>query len=133
MLRISLRDGERIIINGSVVRSVGRSMLSVENSSAILRGRDVMRPEEANTPARRLYFACMLAYIDPENVDQHQHSVAALAGELAAVLVQPEARASCLSIVRHSSENAFYKALAECRQLVAYETEAIGRGPRVVA
>jgi flagellar protein FlbT len=127
MLRISLRDGERIIINGSVVRAVGRASLCVENDSAILRGRDVMRPEEADTPAKRLYFACMLAYIDPEDVARHQHSVAALAGELSGVLVQPEARAACLSVVRHSSDGAFYKALVACRRLVAYEAEALAR------
>lgn len=133
MLRISLRDGERIIINGSVVRSVGRSLLCVENSSAILRGRDVMRPEEANTPAKRLYFACMLAYIDPDDVERHQHSVASWAGELSAVLVQPEARAACLRIVDHSSKGEFYKALSECRQLVSYEAEAMTRTSMIAA
>ncbi|QJU57426.1 flagellar biosynthesis repressor FlbT [Sphingomonas sp. AP4-R1] len=127
MLKISLRNGERIIINGSVVQSVGRSMICVENDSAILRGRDVMRPEEANTPAKRLYFACMLAYIDPADVDRHRHSVAELAGELAAVLALPRARALCLKIVDHCSGGDFYKALVECRVLILYEAEAMAR------
>ncbi len=133
MLKISLRSGERIIINGSVVQSVGRSMLCVENESAILRGRDVMRPEEADTPAKRLYFACMLAYIDPEDVDRHRHSVAELAGELSAVLIQQRARAICLKIVDLCSAGNFYKALVECRMLILYEGEAMARAASAAA
>ena len=36
-LRISLRDGEKMIVNGAVLRSVGRTDLSIENNAAILR------------------------------------------------------------------------------------------------
>ncbi|MDO3693215.1 flagellar biosynthesis repressor FlbT, partial [Pseudomonas sp. DKN 2791] len=62
MLRITLRDGEKAIVNGAVIRAVGRTQIAVENQVSILRGREIMRPEEATTPARQLYFAAMLAY-----------------------------------------------------------------------
>uniref|UniRef100_UPI001952E735 flagellar biosynthesis repressor FlbT n=1 Tax=Enterobacter hormaechei TaxID=158836 RepID=UPI001952E735 len=75
MLRITLRDGEKAIVNGAVIRAVGRTQLAVENQVSILRGREIMRPEEATTPARQLYFAAMLAYIDPANRDDHHDIV----------------------------------------------------------
>ncbi|MFD2577962.1 flagellar biosynthesis repressor FlbT [Novosphingobium colocasiae] len=31
-----------------------------------------MKPQDATTPARHLYFTCMMAYIDPANLEQHQ-------------------------------------------------------------
>ncbi|USI72014.1 flagellar biosynthesis repressor FlbT [Sphingomonas morindae] len=128
MLRIGLRDGERVIINGAVLRAQGRVTLAVETASAVLRGRDVMRAEEANTPARRLYFACMMAYIEPEAADRHRQAIAARAGELFAALAHPEMRAACLAVIGHGGAGDFYAALAECRRLVQYEGELLAPG-----
>ncbi|KQN90178.1 hypothetical protein ASE95_15945 [Sphingomonas sp. Leaf231] len=127
MLRISLADGERIIVNGAVLRSVGRSCFDVETQTALLRGRDVMRTEEADTPARRLYFACMMAYIEPERAHFHRVTIAGLAGELYAVLARPDIRRCCFSVMEHASDTKYYKALVECRKLIQYEGEILGR------
>lgn len=127
MLRITLRDGEKVVINGAVLRANGRAEIAVENAAAILRGRDVMSPDEANTPARRLYFACMLAYIDPANLTQHQSRILALFEELVEALESPEAKSHCLSFARNVAYCDFYRALADCRELIAYESEALGR------
>lgn len=53
-LQIALRDGERIVVNGAVLRSRGRTELRVESKAAILRGKDIMNPRDADTPARQL-------------------------------------------------------------------------------
>ncbi len=42
MLRISLRDEGKVIVDGAVPQSVGRTELCVENRVSILRGREVM-------------------------------------------------------------------------------------------
>ena len=47
-LRISLRDGEKMVVNGAVLRSVGRTDLAIDSKASILRGREVMAPEEAD-------------------------------------------------------------------------------------
>lgn len=127
MLRISLADGERIIVNGAVLRSVGRSCFDVETQTALLRGRDVMRTEDADTPARRLYFACMMAYIEPERANIHRVTIAGLAGELYAVLARGDMRQCCFSVMEHASDGQYYKALVECRKLIQYEAEVLGR------
>src|SRR3712207_3710801 len=97
MLRISLRDGEKVIVNGAVLRSIGRTDLRVENGASVMRGRDVMSPEEANTPARRLYFACMMAYIDEGDLVAHQEDIIARVRDLMDALEAPEAKAACAS------------------------------------
>lgn len=129
MLRISLRDGERMIVNGSVLRANGRVSLYVENESAILRGRDVMQAEEADTPARRLYFACMLAYIHPERAKELLQTIAELAGELYAVLARPDLRQTSLDMLEYASEGQFYKALIACRKIMSYEAEVLAQVP----
>jgi flagellar protein FlbT len=126
-LRISLKDGEKMVVNGAVLRSVGRTDLSIENNAAILRGRDLMTPDEANTPARRLYFACMMAYIDQGDIVSHQDNIVRLVSELMEALQSPEAKSVCVSFAQKVAVGQFYKALGECRWLISYEAEALQR------
>jgi flagellar protein FlbT len=124
MLRITLRDGEKAIVNGAVLRAVGRTQIAVENKVAILRGREVMRPEEAITPARQLYFSAMLAYIDPASRDTHHEIVVGLLGGLIAGLPSPEAKSACIRFAHELAQGDYYKALAAARDLIGFEAEA---------
>lgn len=124
-LRISLRDGEKVIVNGAVLRSVGRTDLRLENGASVLRGRDVMTPEEANSPARRLYFACMMAYISEDDRAAHQDAIIELVREMLGALKAPEAQAACVTFAQKVACQQFYAALSECRWLINYETELL--------
>lgn len=124
MLRITLRDGEKAIINGAVIRAVGRTQFAVENQVSILRGREVMQPEEATTPARQLYFAAMLAYIDPANRAQHQDNIVSLVGTLVSTLTAPEARTACIAFAHDIAQADYYKALLAARELIGFEAVA---------
>ena len=126
-LRISLRDGEKMIVNGAVLRATGRTQFVIENQVSILRDREVMRPEEATTPARRLYFACMMAYIDSSNLSEHQDQIIDRLRDLLGALESDEARAACIRFASLVAAPDFYRALAECRSLISYETEALAR------
>ena len=126
-LRISLRDGEKIIVNGAVLRAVGRTDLVVENQAAILRGREVMAPEEANTPARRLYSACMMAYIDQDGLETHQEHILTLLRELISALEYKTAKAACVGFAARVANGDFYRALSDCRTLIAYEDGVLAR------
>jgi flagellar protein FlbT len=130
-LRISLRAGEKAVINGAVLRAVANTRLCVENNATVLRGRDVMAPEDANTPARQLYLACMMAYIDPQNLARHQDAIVALLGDLMEAFQAAEAKSVCISFAEKVAALDFYGALTECRWLIAYEAEALARLPLV--
>lgn len=131
-LRISLRDGEKFVINGAVLRAAGRMTFWVENTVAMLRGRDVMTPDQVNSPARRLYFACMMAYIDPTDEARHQDMIVELVRQFMDALSAPEARAMCIRFAQKVAARDYYRALADCRWLIEYETEALAR-PDVAA
>jgi flagellar protein FlbT len=126
-LRISLRNGEQVIVNGAVLRSAGRTELAVENAATILRGKDVMKPEDANSPARRLYFACMMAYIDGEGRAEHQEAIIAHLDGLMDVLESPEAKAVCVRFAKKVASLQFYAALSDCRWLIAYEANILNQ------
>ena len=120
-LKISLRPGEMVAVNGAVLTSIGRAEMLVEGQANILRGRDVMSPEEAVTPASRLYFSCMMAYIDPGHRTTHQEHLAGFLEDLMAALQAPEARVACVRNATHAARGDYYMALGECRRLIAYE------------
>lgn len=128
MLRINLRDGEQVVVNGAVLRACGRTALWLENDAAVLRGREVMKPEEADTPARRLYFACMMAYLDPAQLDSHQEAILILLGDLINAVQAPHARMACATFARLVAEHDYYRALAECRTLIDHEAGLLGAG-----
>jgi flagellar biosynthesis repressor protein FlbT len=64
-MRISLRAGEKMYLNGavfSVDRKVGIDLL---NDVTFLLEAHVLQPCDANTPLRRIYFAVQLMLMDP--------------------------------------------------------------------
>jgi flagellar protein FlbT len=121
MLRITLRDGEKAILNGAVISAVGRTQLRIENTVSILRGREVMRPEEATTPARRLYFSCMLAYIDPDDREKHQEATLVALREILHPHASAAAKDACVRFATDIAQAEFYRALAPARDLMALE------------
>ncbi|WP_242138955.1 flagellar biosynthesis repressor FlbT [Sphingomonas sp. TREG-RG-20F-R18-01] len=126
-LKIWLREGEKVIVNGAVLVALGRTRLAIENHAAVLREREIMAPEHANTPARRLYFAAMMAYIDEPGRDRYQDQVLLLLHDLLNAIQSETARAMAVSFARHIASADFYRALGDCRDLIAYETAALER------
>lgn len=122
MLRITLRDGEKAILNGAVISAVGRTQLRIENPVSILRGREVMRPEEAITPARRLYFACMLAYIDPDGRERHQDATLDALRDVLRPDGSDAMKGACVRFANAIARGEFYRALGPARDLMALET-----------
>ncbi len=130
MLKIRLRNGEKMVVNGAVLRAAGPTTLWLENDAAILRGREVMRPEEADTPARRLYFACMMAYLDRENQQNHQLTIVSLLGDLMSALETLGAKASCAAMACDVACGQYYRALAHCRELIDHEKTLLDEAAR---
>ena len=116
-----MRDGERIVVNGAVLRSLGRTSLSIESKATILKGRDLMDAADATTPARRLYHACIAAYVDPEGGALHQDRMLAALAEVMATLHSPVAKAAAARFARLVAMSDHYRALADCRALIAIE------------
>lgn len=58
---------DKIIINGAVIQNGGTpSTIVIHNRADILRRKEVMSEEQANTPARRAYYCLQCAYLFEE-------------------------------------------------------------------
>lgn len=118
-LKLSLKPGETFILNGAVVRNGDRrGVLLLENKARVLREKDIMQPEDANTPARRAYFSVMQMYLTGETEGPaYDHTMRALA-DLIAVTPILEERQLIAEISAYVSSSRLYQALAKCRKLV---------------
>src|SRR5271167_4102611 len=102
-LNLTLKPNEKLIVNGAVLsNSSPRSItLSFHNKAQLLQQKDVLLPEETNTPLLRTYFALQCLYLDPDNAEQHRKHFTAFASELFAATTNTEIRGAIASAVTH--------------------------------
>ncbi len=64
-LKLSLKPGEKFVLNGAVVQNGDRrGVLILQNKASVLREKDIMQSSEVTTPAKRIYFPVMMMYLD---------------------------------------------------------------------
>jgi flagellar biosynthesis repressor protein FlbT len=126
-LKLSLKPGERFVLNGAVVQNGDRrTTLVLQNKASVLREKDIMQPEEANTPARRIYFPMMMMYLDDGGAQKYLDEFARRLSEFMGAISNPEIVAECVTISKHAMTQDYYKALMLCRKLIEYEDERLG-------
>ncbi len=120
-LKIELKRDERVILGDCVVTNRGqRTRLEIQGQLPILREKDILAPEQADTPAKRIYLAVQLMYTSKEPHD-HQMSYLQLVHEM--LESAPGARPFIDSINNQILTGNLYKALKETRKLIAYERD----------
>ena len=62
-LVLELRQGEMMIVNGAPIRFRTKSRIELTAKARFLFGKQIMGPDQADSPARRIYFALQAAYI----------------------------------------------------------------------
>jgi len=63
-LRIELKPFERIVIGESVIVNSGtRTCFLIEGEAPVLREKETVTAETANTPAKRLYLCVQMMYL----------------------------------------------------------------------
>lgn len=72
-LTIRLKPGERLIVNGAVLRNTTSRAVQFDilNHVTTLHERDLMLPEQAVGPLDRIYFQIQMMHLEPEHHDAH--------------------------------------------------------------
>ena len=126
-LKLSLKPGEKFVLNGAVVQNGDRrTTLVLQNKASVLREKDIMQPEDAATPARRIYFPMMMMYLDDGAANRYYDEFVQRLTEFMGVIRNPDVLADCVAISKHAMAREYYKALMLCRKLIDYEDERLG-------
>ena len=64
-MNITLRAGERLYINGAVIRVDRKATIELLNDVTFLLENHVMQAEQATTPLRQIYFVVQVMLMDP--------------------------------------------------------------------
>jgi flagellar protein FlbT len=121
-LKLSLKPGEKFVLNGAVVQNGDRrGVLILQNKASVLREKDIMQVEEVNTPARRVYFPVMMMYLDETSAPKVYDEFVLRLTEFMGAIRNPEIQAECVAASRHVMAKEYYKALMSARKLVDYE------------
>ncbi|MDC7786735.1 flagellar biosynthesis repressor FlbT [Rhodoplanes sp. TEM] len=122
-LKVELKPGERIILGDCVItNSDQRARLLIEGETPILREKDILTAETADTPAKRIYLAIQLMYTSKDARAYHEIYFKLVSDILKAA---PSTWPLIESVNNHILAGEMYKALKEAKKLIAYERELV--------
>ena len=125
-LKVELKPNERIIVGNCVITNTDqRARLLIDGDNIpILREKDILTPETADTPAKLIYLAVQLMYISPEAQANHGTYFNLIRDLVTAV---PSAWPLIEGINNQILSGDLYQALKEARKLVAYEKQLLDK------
>ena len=122
-LKVELKPHERLIVGNCVItNSDQRTRLFIDGKSPILREKDILTEDTANSPAKRIYFAVQLMYLE-DNIETLRQDYFALVNDI--VTAAP----SCVPLVDEINNDiltgALYKALKAAKRLIQHEQDIL--------
>jgi flagellar protein FlbT len=126
-LVLQLRPGDGMVVNGAALRFRTGAQVELSNQARFLFGKQILRPEEASTPARRVYFAIQAAYVCDDADRPH---FLALAGERAReygeATTSPVARDLLAGAIADLDAGRCWDAMRRVRGLFAHDDAVLG-------
>jgi flagellar biosynthesis repressor protein FlbT len=123
-LKVELKPHERIIIGSCVITNTEqRTRLLIDGENVpILREKDILTPETADTPAKLIYLAVQLMYLSPDPMAHHPTYFSLVRDILSTM---PSAWPFIEGINNHILNGDPYYALKEAKKLIGHEEQLI--------
>ena len=125
-LKISLRPGEKIYINGAVVKVDRKVSLELLNDVQFLLESHVLQLNEASTPLRQLYFILQVMLMNPTGATQAYEMFRKTLPLMLASFAEPEICGALKQVDRMVGEGHVFEALKAIRSLYPLEKRALG-------
>src|SRR5271165_6429628 len=127
-LVLELRQGEVMIVNGAPIRFRTKSRIELTARARFLFGKQIMAPDQADSPARRIYFALQSAYIGTEDERAGGLSSArALVDAFNESTTSALAREILVRAIAAAEADDCYQALKLVRRIIRHEDAVLGR------
>ncbi|MCQ4161981.1 flagellar biosynthesis repressor FlbT [Roseomonas sp. GC11] len=133
-LVLDLRAGDRMLVNGAALQFKTRTSVMLSNRARFLFGKQIMAPEDACTPSRRVYFAIQAAYVAED--DERAQFVAQarrLADEYSSTTTSPTARGVLAQAIADLEAGDCWEAMRRLRVLFAHDDAMLGAAAAPVA
>ena len=126
-LVLKLNPRERVLVNGAVIENGDRrSKLSILTPNAnILRLRDAIRPDEVNTPVRRVCYIAQLVLSGDADEMEASKQLASGIDQLRQALLDEDSHIQLRAALMAVGKGDFYRALKCLRALLPHEERLI--------
>jgi flagellar biosynthesis repressor protein FlbT len=128
-LKITLKPGEKIYVNGAVIRTDRKVSLEFMNDVQFLLENHVMQPEAAVTPLRQLYFIVQIMLISPREADDARAMFRKSLPRLIDSFSSDAIKADLKQIDQLVAEGQVYEAMKMLRGLFPREDNILGATP----
>lgn len=122
-LVLKLGPKERVLINGAVIENGDRrSRISIVSPNAnILRLRDAIHPEQANTPVRRVCYIAQLVLSGDTDAEEAKLQLLRGIEQLSRVLTDDDSLSRLDAATMAVADDQYYQALKNLRHLLPRE------------
>ena len=131
-MRLGLKAGERLYVNGAVLRVDRKVNIELLNDVKFLLEAHVLQPEETTTPLRQLYFTIQMMLMDSENAEAAELMYRALLASLQETFENETVLAGLKKVERQVSKSRLFDSLKTLRALFPEEERIVGT-PRPAA
>jgi flagellar protein FlbT len=122
-LKVELKPFERIIIGQSLItNSDTRTRLLISGEAPILREKDLLTAETANTPVKRLYLCIQMMYLE-NDIPKYQDLYVSFVKDLLEAV--PSFRKSIEAASKLILSGSLYNSLKEVQKLIRREEELL--------
>jgi flagellar protein FlbT len=129
-LVLEMRQGDLMVVNGAPIRFRNRTRIELTAKARFLFGKQILPPEAADTPARRIYFALQTAYIGSEEErERGLESARVLIADFQAATTSNLASAMLERALTAAEEDDCYTALKLVRRVMRHEEAVLGIAP----
>ena len=128
-LKITLKPGEKIYVNGAVIRTDRKVSLEFLNDVQFLLENHVMQPEAARTPLRQLYFIIQIMLMSPQEADDARAMFRKSLPRLIDSFTSDAIKADLKQIDQLVTEGQVYDAMKMLRGLFPREDNILGATP----
>ncbi len=126
-LRVYLKAGEKLFVNGAVVRVDRKVSIEFLNDVKFLLEGHVLQPEEITTPLRQLYFMVQTMLIDTGNAEEARSLHSQLYATLLKTLEGSELRSGLTEAHSLAENGRLYDSLRAIRALFPQEEQILAR------
>jgi flagellar protein FlbT len=122
-LKVELKPHERLIVGNCIItNSDQRTRLFIDGKAPVLREKDILSTATADSPAKRIYFAVQLMYLD-DSVERLRRDYFALVTDM--VRAAPSTTRIIDEINNEILTGHLYKALRAAKKLITYERDLL--------
>ncbi|SRR5690554_4909808 len=124
-IRLMLKAGERLYVNGAVLRFDRKATVEIMNDVVFLLENHVLQPEETTTALRQLYFVLQSMLIEPSTAEHARTLYGQQMPRLLQTFSDPKIREGLARVDEHIGQNRAFDAMKIVRSLFPIEAEIL--------